>query len=1699
MPDRQDAHKKGSENSASGPKVKSQFQSRPFALPAQSEEASLSQQETPDLQTQLDRARRLGPNLSRVKVKAQPSGGNQPQPLGRTIQRQDQQVEQIRPPKPLGRTIQRQDQQVEQIRPPKPLGRTIQRQDQQVAQIEPPKPLGRTIQRQDQQVAQIGPTNPLPWTIQRQDQQQDKEVQRQPIQPKLAQSVEIVPQQEQSSSAGETSSEARAEGRTNPATQAVQAVNPQQQVQLPSEVQAQAEGKQTQGGEQAQGKDGNGKVGEEKSKALEQVPQAQALKEATAQNQVAIPKSEGRGEAANLPAEAENQQSKAVAEQGKAQLEATNAQAQQLASAGVNFAPPEEEQAGQVAEGPVIAMKAETPGSDAAALKERSARASSIASGFVATASGKVQAITGLGTGIPARIQGASENAKARVMAGVEQQKAAVTAHITQQRAKAQSEAQATIAKIQAQYQATIGAIPGETAKAREKVSAEYATSVKVVDALEKGQITQIEGIYTRAGSEFRNAGARVGDEAVRNANQKASEYKSRDSGAAQVASFLGLGAVSDVAFGTETLKNKARAQAAESVGQEYKKALIAKGEECAKQAEQGKQKDIDTVRQTAAKSRETLQTQQKAAIDSLNTAEQQAKQQAQQAQTQLTQTAKQSLEATLTSLDQQQATQLQMLTSQGQQQVAAIEGSAEKAIASLQNAINQSASGLRGTLQRFQAQAKTAQAPNPDALSAAVGQVQGQIDAEIGKIRAQVEQGIAASVQSITQSGQQSVEGLNSIGQGAIESATTLSQGLTTTMTGLAQSATDTFKQIQQAHTKTTAETATTAVDGFKKVTEGIEKTFEEMSKGLESQFQQHVKEVEKALQGALNDLPAVINEEAEKAAAQVDPKKELLKLVVIVAVVVVAALVVGPFAAGLLAPLGAMGTILAGAAVGALSGAVIQMASNAIDGKNILEGVVQAALGGAIGGALGAGIGMAVGGALRGAAGNVANRLGERAGSGLRSAGNFALDVAEETIGDIATNIATGQFSWDSIGESLLFSVFGAGLSRSGAGQRISDGAQNRGTQISNHVSDRVGNVFGGSTDDRTPIDVSTPGKPSGVDETTPADKTPSSQSGDHSPIDVSTPDSPPQLPGSTLGDTKPQSDIDSGNTPRATDEKGSDRATHEPPRSDSEVAATAKQAETSGQPPKLESGEASRIDADLDIPSNQLTDAELMQATTPTKVGEADHSVIPRRIGDEVQLWVCSHACGRANHKIDDMIGKIDSTHANSPNSDAQAQRLQDLRNELEQLKTEVGEAEKDIEAGMASKKIIDRTGEIARKLNELGREYNELGNGLNSSEMITEVDNTLLDQSFRKADNVPEYWQALGVTVSERRIVNLKEYKSLQLERGGSYLYVLRDTSGSVLKVGLTEGDTVRFGKYNTAAEVMAQNQDVNAGLQLELEVARLETLPQQLAKYEGKLREWMEARGHIMPWDNSTVSSYSDTNYDQKEQSRLGDSRLGYPRQGTPYVTKPEAIARGERWDIPTFVGIGENRKFNTMREITPDMVDALNRGEGIDESVLNASLKKKFEDLRDRGMVTIANGRVTLNSDAKLFRGYFTGDYIRAGNEVPPSLAKPGEVTMPPSRVDKEKAATLEQLIPLLENNSNTTAKSVAQQLNIDESNVGRRIKRYYQDQVNFAQLKQIYQHHKEGKGLDDISEIVGVSKDGVNSCIQDIKRYSTR
>src|SRR3569832_1019923 len=79
------------------------FQQRPFSGPAQeTDEALHSSQQSPDLQTQLDRAARFGHHFSRVQVKADPPAGIQPQPfIGQQQKQEDEQETEAIHSKPM--------------------------------------------------------------------------------------------------------------------------------------------------------------------------------------------------------------------------------------------------------------------------------------------------------------------------------------------------------------------------------------------------------------------------------------------------------------------------------------------------------------------------------------------------------------------------------------------------------------------------------------------------------------------------------------------------------------------------------------------------------------------------------------------------------------------------------------------------------------------------------------------------------------------------------------------------------------------------------------------------------------------------------------------------------------------------------------------------------------------------------------------------------------------------------------------------------------------------------------------------------------------------------------------------------------------------------------------------------------------------------------------------------------------------------------------------------------------------------------------------------------------------------------------------------------------------------------------------------------------------------------------------------------
>jgi hypothetical protein len=163
-----------------------------------------------------------------------------------------------------------------------------------------------------------------------------------------------------------------------------------------------------------------------------------------------------------------------------------------------------------------------------------------------------------------------------------------------------------------------------------------------------------------------------------------------------------------------------------------------------------------------------------------------------------------------------------------------------------------------------------------------------------------------------------------------------------------------------------------------------------------------------------------------------------------------------------------GVIGAVVGGAIVGAAAGAVTQMGNNLIDGKNLMEGVGQAALIGAIGGALG-GAGNALGQHL------AKEAFKQGAGMATQSLLKFGIETGFDTVGNILGDLVSGNpITFESVMTSTLQGI-GMSLVMSGAGKikaveatqtKFSDMGADFGTSVGNKI--KTG--FGGGIDTPT-----------------------------------------------------------------------------------------------------------------------------------------------------------------------------------------------------------------------------------------------------------------------------------------------------------------------------------------------------------------------------------------------------------------------------------------------------------------------------------------------------------------------------------------------------------------------------------------------------------------------------------------------------
>ena len=697
----------------------------------------------------------------------------------------------------------------------------------------------------------------------------------------------------------------------------------------------------------------------------------------------AVPEARPEADATRTSLLAQNEANLSAVQETAGQIGGIQSAAGQIASLGVTFLSPlasAEDEAATAPEQPAEEKSVASldPATEAAGEEQR-ATAEGMVGGLLSQVAGHALGVAALGTTVPDQIMPAADGAMATIDAAVQEQVSALSASIAQARTTAEGDAQAVRAKVSQSYQVTTGSISAATSAARQEIESAYEAALSAINEQETAQNQRIEALYTQGNSDYQAAGTLVGNEALAHGETRANTF------------MAGLVNEDDSLLDGPLTYNrgKARADAARQVAQGYRDAFIEEGKNQAAESQKRKPEDIEAVSETARQSREALKQQHAAALAGLSTGESQALDQAAQSHSSFLSSIDQALRGLLTSLGQQELSQSQTLRDAGEQQRVAIQQGARGTIASLQSGIAKSAAGLTESAQTLAGSLNNLPAPPIADLETSIVATRGQIEAGVGTLQAQSGQAIASAVETITQGAQSGTQSMAAMLQQISENITGMGGDFSTSMGGMASGAADSFSQQQQGYATNVRGTVSTTTQGFEQVKTNVASAFTAMSSSIETRFTQNITGLTAALRNAKGAMDAKINEEAEKAAAQVQPRwKTVAKWVLVIVVVLVVAFVIGPLLIGL----GPIATVLVGALIGAVSGAVIQIGNNLIDGKTWHEGVVQAVVAGAIGGAIG-GVGSLV---MKGVGSTV-----------LKLAGDVVFNVA----GDIISKLVLGQ----------------------------------------------------------------------------------------------------------------------------------------------------------------------------------------------------------------------------------------------------------------------------------------------------------------------------------------------------------------------------------------------------------------------------------------------------------------------------------------------------------------------------------------------------------------------------------------------------------------------------------------------------------------------------------------------------------------
>nr|WP_255217132.1 DUF4157 domain-containing protein [Myxococcus sp. AM010] len=614
---------------------------------------------------------------------------------------------------------------------------------------------------------------------------------------------------------------------------------------------------------------------------------------------------------------------------------------------------------------------------------------------------------------VPARIGALAETYKGAISASMEEQKAAISASVEQARGAATAQAEGARQQVVSEHEATVSTIHSETDTALESLQAVYDSGLLLVDAQESTTLDSVNALYAQARIAHEALGPTVGDECVQLGEEYAEEYEGCKINK------------KDSFFAGYLTDRRAEAQmkAARETAKGYRKSLVDTATKQAGEAMKGRQRDRCGVIAAARSARETLDTQHEQLVAALESSRTQALTQAETTRDAMMASVDSAFIAELARLDRHEHDQRQSVNDTGYLQQVLIELAAFASAASIQNAVTGAIDTLVQALSGVRDLFATQSAPEGAQLERMLQQATGGLEGGLDGLVSQVEHGAAGALARVDSVGNQGLEAMLRLGQSSEEATAALVASFTASMGALATSAATGFSQQRDAFATQTQQVASDGATGLETVATGFQTTCSTILTHVESALVDSADALEQSLRDSKAQLDCDIPVQALEAASKEQPAwKGVLAVVLIIAIVIVVALVVGPAVIGAVgaaaSALGAgaaaatIGTIVGGAIVGAATSATIQVLNNWASGERLMAGVGKAALMGAIGGVFGAGAGALIQNAVKSVA--------------LQ----FVANIAADAVLEVATQLITGEFSWQALGMSVLMSVVTGGF---------------------------------------------------------------------------------------------------------------------------------------------------------------------------------------------------------------------------------------------------------------------------------------------------------------------------------------------------------------------------------------------------------------------------------------------------------------------------------------------------------------------------------------------------------------------------------------------------------------------------------------------------------------------------------------------